>query len=91
VIHALDIALNGRAVSGVGIEYERRRKSRLWGDGVQLALQGGAVLVLASLATFLLCIWGSMRRRVVRLDAFLGQAQVENDVDQPVAHDRATL
>lgn len=91
VIHAIDVAVNGRAVSGVGIEYERRQQSHLWGDGAQLALQGAAALALAVLSTFLLRIWGSMRRRVVRLDAFLGQAQVENDVDQPVAHDRATL
>lgn len=79
VIHAIDVAVNGRAVSGVGIEYERRRGSRPWSDGVQLALQASADLALAGLSVFLLRTWNAMRRRVVRLDAFLEQVRASDD------------
>ncbi len=67
VIHAVDVAVNGRPTSEVGIEYAKRPKPQFWNGWRKIAVVSLVGLGMTLAAVFFLRTWWAMRRRVIRV------------------------
>ena len=85
VIHALDVALNQKPETQVGIQWEQqhglqRQERPLWhGVKLVLTLVIGALLFFAALAAW--GVWNRMRMRIREIDGFLLEKTVSGSAD----------